>query len=343
MRSINQTMALPTTETQGCTKETQRCSDWMAEVGGTRPTCCTDHLREILFAADDLLTEMGILHWIDFGTLLGAVRHQTLIPWDHDVDLSFVDNEPSLLPLLAQLFADAGYAVEYKPTIPDELKIHYSEHNDNHLDLYAYHRSADGILRMQWAHNSENWFFPEHFLETMATVTLYDRHFLAPAPLHDFLSDYRYGPHYQIPMRFTNEFSYFFEPQDYTPTVGALFEELEQVLSAKYTLQAQIKSASVQQGQTPLCPSPPTPLVEDRLARLIRNSYNLSADERGQQWSPFWASLHKKNLVQTRAQRKYGADFAAEEITPAVYLLLHRIAQEKKVIELCQENQVNTQ
>lgn len=333
MRNTDQAMALPTTKAQECTKATARCTTWHTDVGGARPACCTEHLREIVFYADELLTELGVQHWIDFGTLLGAVRHHSFIPWDHDADLSFVDHEPSLLPLLAQLFTDAGYAVEYKPAIPDELKIHYSEFNDNHLDLYAYHRGADGLLRMRWAHNSENWFFPEHFLEKMEFVTLYDRQFLAPSPLHDFLCDYRYGPHYQIPMRFTNEFSYFLEPKDYTPAVGALFQELEQVLSAKYKLQAQIRATSLQQGQAPLRPSPPKPLVEDRLARLIRNSYNLSADARAQTLAPFWASLHRNNLVQKRVQRKYGVAFAAEEITPAVYLLLHRIAHEKKSIE----------
>jgi hypothetical protein len=305
----------------------------MGEVGGMRPPCCTAHLKEILFYADDLLTECGILHWLDFGTLLGAVRHQSFIPWDHDVDISFVDSKPSLLPLLAQLFSDAGYAVEYKPTIPDELKIHYSETNDNHLDLYAYHRNEDGILRMRWAHNSENWFFPDHFLENMEPVTLYDRQFMVPSPLHDFLGDYRYGPHYQIPMRFVGEFSYFFEPKDYTPAIGVLFQELEQVSSTKYKLQAQVSSLSLQPSKTPSFHPLTQPLVEDRLARLVRESYGLSADEWAKKWPPFWASLHQKNLVQKRTQRKYGIDFAAEEITPAVYLLLHRIAHEKKAVE----------
>ena len=328
-------MQPPLATEQGCTKLTPRCIAWIDEVDGMRPACCTAHLKELLFCATDLLTEYGIVHWLDFGTLLGAVRHQAMITWDRDADISFLDSEPSLIPFLAQIFQEAGYCAEYKAHIPDELKIHYSPINHNHLDLYAYHRGDDGILRMRWAHNSENWFFPAHFLEQREVVTCYERRFLAPSPLHEFLRDYRYGPHYQIPMRFVGEVAYFFEPSDYTPAVARLLGELDRLLATKYQYRAQVQALARQdESVATLCSSPP---VADHLASLVRNSYRWSAAERAGKLKPFWEALQRSKHLAKRVQRKYQATLPNEEITPAVYLLLQRIAQEKEELQCLQK------
>jgi len=91
-------------------------------------------IRNMLRDVDTLFTDNDITYWMDGGTLLGAVRHKDVIPWDDDADLSILsEDENKLLGLQSKLY-QMGYGLStfwggYKIYPLDGIEI--KQHNRN--------------------------------------------------------------------------------------------------------------------------------------------------------------------------------------------------------------------
>lgn len=73
-----------------------------------------EQLFKSLLEFDKLAQEHSIEYWLDYGTLLGAIRHNGFIPWDDDIDISMTEEN---LAKLQKLVDDKSYGSSLKPAI----------------------------------------------------------------------------------------------------------------------------------------------------------------------------------------------------------------------------------
>jgi hypothetical protein len=84
-----------------------------------------------------ILNDNKINYWLCHGTLLGIIRENRLLPWDHDIDFAIWDDEHSKLDIL-KLFSDSA---KFQQTIvPEEMSnLHFLAANKR-VDINFYTR-----------------------------------------------------------------------------------------------------------------------------------------------------------------------------------------------------------
>ena len=76
---------------RGCEKTTAPCpfNLYVNRLGLNTAPCCREHMKDLSHYVAGCLSEMGAVHWLEGGSLLGAIRENgALLDWEDDVDIS---------------------------------------------------------------------------------------------------------------------------------------------------------------------------------------------------------------------------------------------------------------
>ena len=224
-----------TIRTQKCPRELWPKRSWINnDKSHILPPCCSDHLIEIQHYIHDLFEEHGIEYWMDFGTLLGAVRTGENVEFDDDGDFGvFGKDEKRIIGLKGRAAKDgfcinpqwhldrmAGKGILNKEE--DLIRICRSENNDMYVDLFPWRpikkgqggtwnqgSYKDGLMWNKFGLNVPkaypNWFTREqssnhrHFYgEFLSKVKLHGKYMLAPRDPEAFL-EMRFGKDWRVP------------------------------------------------------------------------------------------------------------------------------------------------
>jgi len=101
---------------------------------------------EVLRQVKTILDAYRIDYWLDIGTLLGAVRDNKIISWDHDIDLGTWQNNTSKVCQAFKQFRDDGFRVRYNRYI---LRL---EKQGCPLSIILY-KLENGSAKIHWGPN----------------------------------------------------------------------------------------------------------------------------------------------------------------------------------------------
>jgi phosphorylcholine metabolism protein LicD len=75
-----------------------------------------------------ILVENNIKYWVDGGSLLGAIRHEGIIPWDDDIDIGVFDKDfDKIIPLFEKNMYDETLHIKLQRIDYNMIKVYVED------------------------------------------------------------------------------------------------------------------------------------------------------------------------------------------------------------------------
>ena len=139
----------------------------------------------------NLLDKLKIKYFLAAGTLLGAVRNKSFIPWDWDVELSVYSHEvENKMDQLISEIKNSGFTINKYSKELSKLKIDF---------IGKFSKETTSYTIQGWSYKKKKKIYwrnkfvvPENLIKNMKKIKFYNKYHYAPYPPEDYLK-YQYG------------------------------------------------------------------------------------------------------------------------------------------------------
>ena len=136
------------------------------------PADVWEDYNELLHRLHTLLTKQRLTHFLCYGSLWGAIRHQRALPWDVDIDLCVLSEEMSTMDqgFLLRLFRWENLSFDYSSR-EGKYEVRFGKVT---ADLVVFEVSSDGgwLERVGWESRLFSNLPSHHFPSTLVKAPL---------------------------------------------------------------------------------------------------------------------------------------------------------------------------